>query len=117
MKSSLINNTDKTCNQTNTIHTAMGCEASVSSKSDSNNALYDFRLYKNQITDKIPPPAIYTTEKQEYSNETVMASNNEIRHDLQNFQKQLPDIIASSMENQIAPMVKGVLADNYYIQQ
>ena len=101
----------------NTIHSAMGCEASVSSESDSNHALYDFRLYKNQITDKIPPPAIYTTEKQAYSNETVMAVNNEIRHDLQNYQKQLPDIIASSMENQITPMVKGILANNYYIQQ
>lgn len=96
----------------NTIRSAMSCESG-----NSNNALYDFRLYKNQITDKIPPPAIYTTEKQEYSNETVMAENNQLRHDLQNYQKQLPDIISSSMENQIGPMVKGILADNYYIQQ
>ena len=112
-----LKSTDKTCNQMNTIHSDMACNASELSEHDTNNVLYDFTLYKNQITDKIPPPAIYTTEEQQYSPETVMASNKELRDDLHHFRKELPDIISSSMENQIGPMVKGILANNYYIQQ
>jgi len=117
MNRSSLKSTDKSCSPSSVIHSSMGCASNDRMIHDSNNALYDFRLYKNQITNKIPPPAIYTTEKQEYSNETVMAENNQLRHDLHNYQKQLPDIISSSMENQIVPMVKGILADNYYIQQ
>ena len=52
----------------------------------------------------------------EYSPETVMSNVTNMRNDLQLYQQQLPFIVASSVENNISPMVKGILSDNYYIQ-
>jgi hypothetical protein len=41
---------------------------------------------------------------------------NDVRNDITNYRTEMPGIIASSVEQQIKPMVKGILAENYYIQ-
>jgi hypothetical protein len=45
-----------------------------------------------------------------------MANTNQLRNDLKNLYTNLPDAIASSLEEQVQPMVKGILSDNYIIQ-
>jgi hypothetical protein len=46
-----------------------------------------------------------------------MANTNKLRNDLQNLYTELPDTIASALQEQIQPMVKGILSNNYIIQQ
>ena len=75
-----------------------------------------FALYKYRIKNKIPPPNVYTADKIKYSNEDVVSNANNVRNDIQNLNIGLPGIISSSVENNIKPMVKGILAENYYIQ-
>jgi hypothetical protein len=121
LTSTLLKSTDTQCNQMNTVQSAFLCDKEIENKIPpeavvSNDIMYDYTLYKNKITDKIPPPNVYTTEKVEYSPQDIMANMSNIRNDLQNYQLGLPGIISSSVENQIKPMVKGVLAENYYIQ-
>jgi hypothetical protein len=78
--------------------------------------LYDFSLYQNRITDKIPPPNLYMNGEMKISNQDVVSNTNNVRNDIQNLYQELPGIIASSVENGIKPMVKGILSENYYIQ-
>jgi hypothetical protein len=77
---------------------------------------YDYELYRNQIANKIAPPNVYTNPDMEYSPETVMGNLNELKNNLEINNKNLPVIIAKSIESQIRPMVKGILSENYYIQ-
>jgi hypothetical protein len=81
-----------------------------------NDIMYDYSLYKNRITDKIPPPNVFTNGEMKVSNEDMMSNMNNVRNEIQNVHQELPGIIASSVEDQIKPMVKGVLSENYYIQ-
>jgi hypothetical protein len=78
--------------------------------------MYDFSLYKNRITDKIPPPNLYMINELKISNEDLLSNMNDVRNDITNYRTEIPGIIASSVEQQIKPMVKGILAENYYIQ-
>jgi hypothetical protein len=115
-----LKSTDPKCNQMNTIRSAFSCQDDntiQNASRASNQVLYDFTLYKNQITDKIPPPNVFTNNDMEYSNETVMAQTKHNNDELQRFQQGLPGFVATAVENQIHPMVKGILAKNYYIQQ
>jgi hypothetical protein len=41
---------------------------------------------------------------------------NDVRNDIRNNRQELPGLISSTIENQIKPMVKGILGENYYIQ-
>jgi positive regulator of sigma E activity len=121
LNSTLLKSTDKTCNQMNTINSAFRCTAEVEDEippdsTESNDILYDFSLYKNKITDKIPPPNLYMAGKVKYSVQDAVSNANNVRNDLNNYQIGLPGIISSSVENQIKPMVKGILSENYYIQ-
>jgi hypothetical protein len=50
------------------------------------------------------------------SNEDLLSNMNDVRNDITNYRTEMPDIIASTVEQQIKPMVKGILAENYYIQ-
>jgi hypothetical protein len=50
------------------------------------------------------------------SNEDLLSNMNDVRNDITNYQQNVPGIIASAVENQIKPMVKGILSENYYIQ-
>jgi Plexin repeat len=125
LSSRILKSTDPKCNQSNTISAAFRCEdATKSIKKDplgaetnaSNQVLFDFTLYKNQIKDKIPPPNAFTTEQKEYSPETVMANSNQLSMNVKNLYTELPDVIATALQQQIKPMMKGILSDNYLIQ-
>ena len=121
LSSRILKSTDPNCNQSNTISASFRCDTATKTEpgpesNASNQILFDFPLYKNQIKDKIPPPNAFTTDELEYTPETVMAQSNQLRNDLQNLYTNLPDTIAASLEDQIQPMVKGILSDNYIIQ-
>lgn len=77
---------------------------------------YDFTLYKDKIKNRIPPPNAYTSGKVDYSPADIVSNTNNVRNDVANLQIELPGIISSSVENQIRPMVRGILSENYYIQ-
>lgn len=136
-----LKSTDLKCNQSNTISASSQCNnASKTTPLDdlpdfkteaifplkmikpiednaSNQVLYDFTLYKNQIEDKIPPPNAFTTKQLQYSPETIMANTNQLRMDIKNLYRNIPEVMATALQNQIAPMMKGILSDNYLIQQ
>ncbi len=121
LMSTSLKSTDKSCNQMNSISSTFRCESEIENKIPPDSVvekdiLYDYTLFRNQIANKIPPPNVYTTEHEEYSPETIMGNMNNIQNDLSNYQQNIPDIIASTVQNQIKPMVKGILSDNYYIQ-
>jgi len=140
LMSRTLKGTDLKCNQSNTISASSQCDnaskttAPVNPDPDteyvfplkmiktiepnaSNQVLYDFTLYKNRIMDKIPPPNAFTTEELEYTPETIMANTNQLRNDVKNLYKDIPEVMATALQNQIQPMVKGILSDNYLIQQ
>jgi hypothetical protein len=123
LTSTTLKSTDKTCNQMNTISSSFRCPSAEGVEPPtlpeaiaSNEVLYDFSLYKNRITDKIPPPNTYTIGTTKVSNEDLLSDMNDVRNDIKNNQIQLPGLISSTIENQIKPMVKGILGENYYIQ-
>lgn len=116
-----LKSTDPNCNQSNTVRSAFLCSANLENKIPpkpvvENDILYDYSLYKNRITDKIPPPNLYMNGEIKISKEDLMSNATDVRNDIQNLHKELPGIIASSVENNIKPMVKGILSENYYIQ-
>jgi len=124
LSSRILKSTDPKCNQSNTISAAFRCaDASKTTvqigpeTNASNQVLYDFTLYKDLIKDKIPPPNAFTTKELEYTPETVMANTNQLRNDVKNLYTDIPEVMATALQNQIQPMVKGILSDNYLIQQ
>jgi len=76
----------------------------------------DEKLYRDQIAEKVKPPAIGLNDTMQYTPETVMANINEVRQTIQEYNKRLPDTISSSVEQSIQPMVKGMLS-SYYQRQ
>lgn len=125
LSSRILKSTDPKCNQSNTISASFRCQDATKTLKDvplgaetnaSNQVLYDFTLYKNQIKDKIPPPNAFTTKEKQYSPETVMANTDRLANDIQNLYKDLPDVMATSLQNYIKPMMKDILSDNYLIQ-
>jgi hypothetical protein len=123
LTSTTLKSTDKTCNQMNTISSSFRCPGAEGVEPPtlpeaiaSNDVMYDFSLYKNRITDKIPPPNLYMAGEIKVSNEDLLSNANDVRNDIKNNQIQLPGLISSTIENQIKPMVKGILGENYYIQ-
>lgn len=123
LTSTTLKSTDKECNQMNTIASSFRCPSAdgvepptLPEAIASNDVLYDFSLYKNRITDKIPPPNLYMSGELKVSNEDLLSNMNDVRNDIKNYRIEMPGIIATTVETQIKPMVKGVLAENYYIQ-
>jgi hypothetical protein len=119
LDSTTLKSTDEKCNQMNVINSSFRCksESEPSDPQESDIQLdKQFALYKDRIKNKIPPPNVYTADKIKYSNEDVVSNANNVRNDIQNLNIGLPGIISSSVENNIKPMVKGILAENYYIQ-
>lgn len=116
-----LKSTDPDCNQSNTVRSAFLCKANLDKRIPptsvvEDDIMYDYSLYKNRITDRIPPPNLYMNGKMMISNEDVVSNTNDVRNDIQNLHTELPGIIASTVENNIKPMVKGILSENYYIQ-
>ena len=125
LSSRILKSTDPKCNQSNTISAAFRCQDAIKTIQDvplgpetnaSNQVLYDFTLYKNQIKDKIPPPNAFTTKEKQYSPETVMANTNMLANDVKNLYREIPDVMVTSLQNYIKPMMKDILSDNYLIQ-
>ncbi len=121
LNSTTLKSTDKECNQNIVINSAFRCQSEIEDEIPpeavvSNDILYDFALYKNRITDKIPPPNVYTNDEIKYSNEDVVSYANHVSDSIKEYQKELPSIVASSVTDNIKPMVKGILSENYYIQ-
>jgi hypothetical protein len=121
--STTLKSTDPNCNQNNTIASSFRCQwaegvemPTLPEAIASNDIMYDFSLYKNRITDKIPPPNLYMSGELKVSNEDLLSNMNDVRNDITNYKLEMPGIISSAVEGQIKPMVKGVLSDNYYIQ-
>jgi len=81
------------CNKMNTISSSSEC-------------------YSDIIEDKPKPPNVYTVPRMEYSNETVMAEMKHIKSDMTDFKHELPRIIASTMQNNMKPLLIGALLDN-----
>jgi hypothetical protein len=71
------------------------------------------QLYKDQIADRIRPPNVYMNPDMGYSPETVMATLNDVKQTVDQYNMKLPDIIATSITDNIQPMVKGILSDRY----
>ncbi len=118
-----LKSTDKNCNQNNTIASSFRCPSAEGVEPPtlpeaiaSNDVMYEFSLYKNRITDKIPPPNLYMAGEVKVSNQDLLSNMNDVRNDISNYKTEMPGIIASTMEDQIKPMVKGILSENYYIQ-
>ena len=120
LDSTTLKSTDTECNQSNTVRSSFLCQANLDDKIPPPSAikddLYDYELYKNQIADKIRPPNVYMSGEVKISNEDIVSNMNDVRNDIQNVYTELPGIVATSVENNIKPMVKGILAENYYIQ-
>jgi hypothetical protein len=123
LTSTTLKSTDKECNQNNTIASSFRCPSAGGIETqtlpeaiESNDVMYDFSLYKNRITDKIPPPNLYMAGEVKISNQDLLSNMNDVRNDIANYKIEMPGIIASTVEEQIKPMVKGVLSENYYIQ-
>ena len=123
LTSTTLKSTDKDCNQMNTIASSFRCPSAKGVEPPtlpeaiaSNDVMYEFSLYKNRITDKIPPPNLYMAGEMKVSNEDLLSNMNDVRNDISNYKIEMPGIIASTVEEQIKPMVKGILSENYYIQ-
>jgi hypothetical protein len=117
LASTLLKSTDTQCNPSNTFASDFRCHTQTQLSSNaSNSTLHDFTMFKNKIENKIPPPNTYMNGEIQYTNQDVVSNINNMRNTLDNYNKQLPSIVASSVENNIKPMVKGILSDNYYIQ-
>jgi len=120
LTSTLLKSTDKNCNQMNTINSSFRCKSSIDGEIPPPDVTfenqYDFVLYKDKIADRTPPPNAYMSGKVHYSPADIMSNMNDIRNYVDNLHIELPGIISSSVENEIQPMVKGILSQNYYIQ-
>ena len=110
---SSITSTDKNCNQMNVVNSSEGC--SVNTLAPIKIDEPDSRTYKNDFYKNLPP-GVYTADEVKYSNEDVMGSVTNMQNDLKNLRGEIPYIVSSSVENNIRQIVKGILAENYYIQ-
>ena len=95
IQSKSIRSTDE-CNQMNTISSSFTCDL------------------QDSISEKPKPPNVYTTPHMEYSNETVMAEMKHIKHDITNFQHELPRIITNTMQNSMKPLLIGALLNDSF---
>lgn len=123
LTSTTLKSTDAMCNQNNTIASSFRCKSAEGVEPPtlpdaiaSNDVMYEFSLYKNRITDKIPPPNLYMSGEMKVSNEDLLSNMNDVRNDIHNYKIEMPSLIASTVEQNIKPMVKGILSENYYIQ-
>lgn len=113
-----IKSTDE-CNQSNVIGASEQCKVhskldpladSVYDGSIKNMSIYDTPIYKNNINSDLPP-AIFTTQDKNYSNEDVVSNINKMREDIKNLKMELPNIISSSIGNNVQPMIKSLLSN------
>jgi hypothetical protein len=92
------------------------CPATIQAAYKGNSNPTTEPLYRDQIADRVRPPNVGITDDMQYTPETVMGNLNEVRQTLAAYHTQLPDIISSSVEDSIQPMVKGLLSATYHRQ-
>lgn len=108
--------TDPSCNQNNAINSSFSCQSFIDSSMPQTSQLdpqTDFALYKDQIRDRIPPPNVGISGKVEYSSADLTSNMNDIQNTIVNLNTNLPTIISSSVQDQIKPMVKGIIAERF----
>ena len=111
LQSTSLKSTDTQCNQMNTIQSSFRCTTdNIPPPQDVKEDRADYALYKNLIAEKVPPPNVYMTEDMEYTPETVMANLNSVRNQLNEYEKMFPDTVASTVQNQIQPIIKSILS-------
>ena len=108
----LIKSTDLQCNSLNVISSSFLCKNQETNLNDLINPNNE-QLYKDQIADRVRPPNVYMNPNMEYSPETVMATLNDVKQTVDQYNMKLPDTIATSITDNIQPMVKGILSDRY----
>lgn len=111
-----LKSTDTQCNQMNAISSSFLCPSVMGAALQNPNSPPDNELYQDQIADRVRPPNVGLIDQMEYSPETVMGNLNEVQQNLTSYQRDLPGIISSSVENSIQPMVKGLLSSTYHRQ-
>jgi len=94
-----IRGTDTLCNQVNLVHTPNMCskEAQVT--------------LPYQMDNKVRPPSVFLTDHAEYSAETVMAETTQLRKELKHLQDSLPSLMSQTVQEQMKPMVKGIVCE------
>ena len=114
VESTTLKSTGSACNQRNAITSSFLCpDVVAASYTGKVNDPKEEQIYRDQIADRVRPPNVGMNDEMQYSPETIMGNLNELRHTLADYQQQLPDMISSSVENSIQPMVKGLLSSPY----
>lgn len=83
---------DENCNPDNAITALNKCETSTD---DSVEEAYDETPSEQT---KTKPPSVYVTSETDYSHQTVMGDVTKLRSDFEHLQQQLPDLIASTVQ-------------------
>jgi hypothetical protein len=66
---------------------------------DADKEVFDF--YQSQIANRTPPPNAYMNGNMEYSPETVQANTNDIVNHVNQLKKQLPEIVAKCVSQNV----------------
>ncbi len=114
-----LKSTDKNCNQMNTISSGFRCSSEIAGEFPNNGVqttkhFTDKTLWEDKIANKLPPANVGISDTVYYSNEDLTSNMNQIRNTTKNLITELPSIISTTVEDQIAPMVKGILSSNHY---
>lgn len=96
-----IKGTDTLCNQVNLVHTPNMCPKEQSKHSKQSN----------QISNMPMPPNVFLNDEAEYTTETVMAQTSQLRNELKHLQDSLPSLMAQTVQEQMRPMVKGIMCE------
>lgn len=57
------------------------------------------------------PPNVFLNDESEYTTETVMAQTTQLRSELKHLQDSLPSLMAQTVQEQMRPMVKGIMCE------
>lgn len=73
--------------------------------------LYYTDILSDKIYNKPPPPGVDITEKTLYAPVDLAADIRNVRNELANNEKNLPSIITNSVNEQVSPIVSGILRE------
>lgn len=101
-----IKGTDTLCNQVNLVHIPNMCSTHNTQSNQSKQS-----NHSNQINDMPRPPNVFLNDEAEYTTETVMAQTSQLRNELKHLQDSLPSLMAQTVQEQMRPMVKGIMCE------
>ena len=73
--------------------------------------LYYTDILSDKIYNKPPPPGVDITEKTLYAPVDLAADIRNVRNELANNEKNLPSIVTNSVNEQVSPIVSGILRE------